>query len=578
MKNYLLPTALLGSMTSGGLFAIALVSSVSPAVALSPVEIQRIAKQTTVQITGCDFGSGVIIRKNGNTYTVLTVAHNFRKSGCQLTTSDDTKYQIGQIKTFPNNVDLAAVTFTSNKSYPIAKLIDNSDRVEATETVYVSGFPLSSAINTSVFAIVKGDVVANPPNKQQGKGYSLIYSNNTLPGQSGGPVWNERGELIAIHGQGDIDTKLQTTANDNVRVKTGYNLGITINTFAKLAATAGIDGYARTTVAAKPKPVEDYLANAILEESKGNYRGMLTQADRAIAIDSNNARLYYIRGVAKFQLDDKQGAADDYTKSIALNPKYPQAYSNRAYARAELGNPQGAIEDTNRAIALDPKFALAYVNRGLAKFKIGDNKGVIEDSNRALALDPKLPIAYSNRSLAKSELGDQQGAIEDANRALAIDSKLAEAYINRGLANLRLGNNQASIPDFERGVALKPNLAQAYSNIGVAKLQLGDNKAAIEYSNRALAANPNLPEGYFVRGFAKYQLGDHKGAIEDANRTISLKPAFAQAYANRGIAWLQLGNNKQGLADLRKSAELFKQQGQMADYNRIMKAIEQLPR
>lgn len=579
MKNYLLPTALLGSIASGGLLAIALISSVSPAMALSPVEIQRIAKQTTVQITGCDFGSGVIIRKNGSTYTVLTVAHNFRKSGCQLTTPDDTKYQIGQVKTFPNNVDLAAVTFTSNKSYPIAKLIDNSDRVEATETVYVSGFPLSSAINTSVFAIVKGDVVANPPNKQQGKGYSLIYSNNTLPGQSGGPVWNERGELIAIHGQGDIDTKLQTTANDNVRVKTGYNLGITINTFAKLASTAGIDGYGRTNnVATKPKPAEDYLANAILEESKGNYRGMLNEADRAISIDANNARLYYIRGVAKFQLDDKKGAADDYTKSIALNPKYPQAFSNRAYARAELGNPKGAIEDTNRAIALDPKFALAYVNRGLAKFKLGDNKGVIEDSNRALALDSRLPIAYSNRSLAKSELGDQRGAIEDANRALAIDAKLAEAYINRGLANLRLGNNQAAIPDFERGVALKPSLAQAYSNIGVAKLQLGDNKAAIEYSNRALAANPNLPEGYFVRGFAKYQLGDHKGAIEDANRTISLRPTFAQAYANRGISRLQLGQSKEALADLRKSAELFKQQGQMDDYNRIIKAIGQIDR
>jgi hypothetical protein len=69
MKNYLLPIALFGS--------ISLVSHLKPALALSPVEVQRIAKQTTIQIAGCDmFGSGVIIRKNGNTYTVLTVAHN----------------------------------------------------------------------------------------------------------------------------------------------------------------------------------------------------------------------------------------------------------------------------------------------------------------------------------------------------------------------------------------------------------------------------------------------------------------------------------------------------------------------
>jgi hypothetical protein len=85
MKNYLLPIALFGS--------IALVSDISPAIALSPVEVQRIAKQTTIQIAGCDiFGSGVIIRKNGNTYTVLTVAHNFKKSGCQMVAPDETKY------------------------------------------------------------------------------------------------------------------------------------------------------------------------------------------------------------------------------------------------------------------------------------------------------------------------------------------------------------------------------------------------------------------------------------------------------------------------------------------------------
>jgi tetratricopeptide (TPR) repeat protein len=569
MKNYLLPTALLGT--------IALISYVSPAVALSPVEIQRIARQTTVQITGCDFGSGVIIRKDGNIYSVLTVAHNFQKSGCEIVTADDTKHQTSKAKLFPNKVDLAVVTFTSSKNYPIAKLIDNSDRVEATETIYVSGFPLSTAINTSVFSIVKGDVVANPPNKQQGKGYSLIYSNNTLPGYSGGPVWNELGELIAIHGQGDIDTKLQTTVNDNVRVKTGYNLGITINTFAKLATAAGVSGYTPTKVATvKPKPVEDLLASALLEESKGNYQGMLANADRAIAIDANNARLYYVRGVAKFQLSDRQGALSDYNKSIALNPKFAQAQSNRAYVRAELGDTKGAMEDSNRAISLDPNLPEAYVNRSLAKFQLGDNRGVIEDATRAIALKPNFAQAYSNRALAKSELGDDKGAIEDANRAISINPKLAEAILNRGLAKFKLGEYRVAIEDFNRAIALKPSLVQAYSNIGAAKLALGDNKGSIEECNRALALNPNLAEGYFVRGFAKYQLGDNQGAISDASRAISLKPNFAQAYANRGVAKLALGDKKTAIEDLRKSATLFKQQGKMADYQRIVTAMEQI--
>ncbi|WP_310429512.1 serine protease [Chamaesiphon sp. VAR_48_metabat_135_sub] len=172
MKNYLLPIALFGS--------IALVSYIKPALALSPVEVQRIAKQTTIQIGECDsVGSGVIIRKNGNTYTVLTVAHNFEERGCQMVAPDDLKYPMTQVKLFPNKVDLAVFTFTSDKNYPVAKLIDNSDRVEAGETIYISGFPLSTAINTSVFMFVKGDVASNSSTKQQGKGYSLIYTNNS---------------------------------------------------------------------------------------------------------------------------------------------------------------------------------------------------------------------------------------------------------------------------------------------------------------------------------------------------------------------------------------------------------------
>jgi tetratricopeptide (TPR) repeat protein len=446
MKNYLLPTALLGS--------IALISHVSPAVALSPVEIQRIAKQTTVQISGCDFGSGVIIRKNGTTYTVLTVAHAVKKSGCEVATSDDTKYQVSQVKTFPDKVDLAVFTFTSNKSYPVAKLIDNSDRVEAAETIYVSGFPLSTAINSSVFTFVKGDVVANPANKQQGKGYSLIYSNNTLPGQSGGPVWNDKGEVIAIHGQGDVDTKLAKTVNDNVRVKTGYNLGITVNTFTKLATAVGISGYTPVAIAAKPKPVDDLIASAIQKESKGDYRGMIADMDRAIAIDPKNATLYFNRGVAKNGSKDLKGAISDYDRAIALNPDDASAYKNRSIIKSELGDNKGSISDSNRAIALNPNDGKAYNTRGIAEIRLGDNQAAIADADRAIALNSKDSWAYLIRAIGKVQSGNQQGGLADLNRAIALNPNDGTAYQLRGALKSFSGNKPGAIADLRQAAKL----------------------------------------------------------------------------------------------------------------------------
>jgi tetratricopeptide (TPR) repeat protein len=541
MKNYLLSTAVLGT--------IALVSYISPAVALSPVEVQRIAKQTTVQITGCDFGSGVIIRKEGSAYTVLTVAHNLKKSGCTVTAPDDAKYQVDRVKTFPNSVDLAIFTFTSNKVYPVAKLIDNSDRIEAMETIYVSGFPLSTAISTSIFTIVKGDVVANPATKQQGKGYSLIYSNNTLPGQSGGPVWNDRGELIAIHGQGDIDSKSQETINTGVRVKTGYNLGITVNTFNKLAIAAGVSSNAPTIVASrevakpisiKPKPVDDLIASAIQKESKNDYRGILSDMNQAIAIDSQNSRLYYIRGNAKDDLEDRKGAIDDFNRAIALAPNYDKAYNNRGISKSALGDKKGAIEDYSRAIAINPNYDKAYSNRGNAKDDLGDRKGAIEDYNRAIAINPNYDKAYNNRGFVKSILGDKQGAIEDYSRAIAINPNYGKAYYNRGFVKSALGDKQGAIEDYSRAIAIDPNNDKAYNSRGIVKSALKDKKGAIEDYNRAIAIDPNNANAYYNRGNAKSALKDKQGAIDD---------------------W-------------KRAAQIYKQQGKTADYQDALRQIE----
>ena len=53
-----------------------------PVSALTPAQVNDIAKPITVMIGGLDGkGSGVIIAKNGNTYTVLTANHVVKKAG-----------------------------------------------------------------------------------------------------------------------------------------------------------------------------------------------------------------------------------------------------------------------------------------------------------------------------------------------------------------------------------------------------------------------------------------------------------------------------------------------------------------
>ncbi len=569
MKNHLLPSALVGT-------AATLVSYASPAVALSPVEVQRIAKQLTVQITGCSKGSGVIIQKDGNNYTVLTAAHTITGSGCEIVAPDNSSYRITKVKIFPKQVDLAIVNFTSDRNYPVAKIMSNSDQVEAGETVYVSGFPVSSVIAKSVFAFVKGDVVSNG-STQQDRGYSLIYNNNTLPGYSGGPVWNSQGELIAIHGQGDVDTKIRDTVNADIRIKTGYNLGITANTFTKLAATVGISGYAPvTTTKPKPRPVDDLIASAVLKERQGNYRGVVVGMSKAIALDAQNPLPYYGRGLAKTKLGDNQGAVADYNRAIALNPNFANAYHNRGFAKSELGDEAGAIEDYDHSLSLNPNDDQAYNNRASAKLSVGDKKGAIDDYSRAIMVNPDFAYAYHNRAIVEARSGNLQKAQEDWNRAIALNPRIAPAYRNRGNVKSIFGDARAAIEDYNQALAIDTQDAKAYFNRAHAKSGLGNKKGAIEDYNRAIALQPKDFQSYYNRGIARFELGNRSAAIEDYTRAIALNPGFSYAYHNRGTVKNSVGNKKGAIADWRKAAEIFNQQGEVANYRKSMAAIERL--
>ncbi|QSV68131.1 MAG: trypsin-like serine protease [Aphanizomenon flos-aquae DEX188] len=168
--------------------------------ALTPVEVNDIAKQITVMIGGLDGkGSGVIIDKDGNTYTVLTAYHVIKNPGVyDIITYDGEKYRIERSQNV-GKLDLALVKFTSSKNYPIAKIAD-SRTVREGSTVYYTGFPAEKANQPRNYRFIPAPITGR---RQDKEGYELSYNGPPLQGMSGGPVLNEEGLLIAIHGKAE---------------------------------------------------------------------------------------------------------------------------------------------------------------------------------------------------------------------------------------------------------------------------------------------------------------------------------------------------------------------------------------
>jgi S1-C subfamily serine protease len=91
--------------------------------ALTPPEIADIAEKSVIRIDGARSGTGFIVKKSGNTYTILTNAHVLNSSGdYQLLAPDGRFYPLLVKRLFPHNIDLAEAEFTSDTNYQVVEL------------------------------------------------------------------------------------------------------------------------------------------------------------------------------------------------------------------------------------------------------------------------------------------------------------------------------------------------------------------------------------------------------------------------------------------------------------------------
>jgi tetratricopeptide (TPR) repeat protein len=538
----------LGSLVLGS----SIVLCASASLGLSATEVAKIAKGVTVRIESDNSqGSGQIVRQQAGQYFVLTAAHVVRDGSVKyaVVTADNRRYQLSPaaIQLLPG-VDLAVVKFTSDRRYAVPKLGDANTSTEGT-TTYVSGFPSGTeAIDISIFSFTDGKVTANSSRPLK-DGYAIIYSNKTLPGMSGGGVFNEQGELIAIHGKGDVDTTIQTSEiNPNVRIKTGFNLGIPINTFQQLAAKIGLNMSEKPLIASKTPKADDFILSGFERVSKSDLAGSVVAFTKAIEIAPKLVTPKFWRGACKLLMGDARGAIVDLSAAIAIDPKKIDAYMYRGSAYAKLGDRTKAIADLDRAVSLNPRSDLAYGNRCALKFQLRDFTGAITDCDRAIELNPKNSFYYSARGAAFDRLNRYSDALTDQNIAIKLSPRDKILYVNRGLFKAKLGDNNGAIADYNTALTSKynPSVTTAIvSDRGVAKFSVGDRQGALADFDLAISLDSDLPTAHYYRGLLKVELGDKQSAITD------LQIAAKLYLASEDRQKYQLAIDK--IADLQKS-------------------------
>lgn len=322
----------------------------------------------------------------------------------------------------------------------------------------------------------------------------------------------------------------------------------------------------------------DYSRYGRIELQKENFTQAIRYFNQALKINSNDHYTYYLRGIAKFNLDDITGAEMDYTIAINLLPYYAEFFHNRAntrsmqlkhesafedYARAiELDSTDAsiffnrartfmslkrydeAIKDCDKAISLNYNHEGIYILRGSAKAGGKYYKDAIKDMNLVLNYNPKYMLGFIQRGKIFTELNKIDSALMDLNYVLAADSNNTYALFSRAAAEMKRKNYPEAITDLDHIIKLSPYNSYAYFNKAIILINTDKKRAALKEFENVVKINPKHITSVFYLGKIKADLKDYLGALAEYDKCIEIYPSFSNAYYEKSVV-----KNRMGLID-----------------------------
>jgi tetratricopeptide (TPR) repeat protein/S1-C subfamily serine protease len=567
--------------------------------AKSASEVEAIAHSVTMEISfkfkAADGriveigGSGVIVDRTGDLYTLVTNRHvvcgggqcsklppvesynlSLSNSSTDLTNKPNNsptvqRYQVkkSNVKFLGKDLDLAIIQFHSNRNHKVAKL-SAANALKTDDKIYTAGFPTGQPGFTfgkgEAVAVVNTRLMDSTGIRIDDGGYTIVYNSSTLPGMSGSGVFDSNGQLVAIHGQGDkFKENTEIDNKSEIDSKIGINRGIPVRWLVQSLAEFGIN-----------------LGGGSLSKVKAARPHVPTTADE-----------YFIAGFNKFVepgdniIAGKRLAIRQFDKAIQNNPRYDYAYFMRAILYRQLQDFQSSLNDYNQTISLKPR-SISYNNRALLKKdKLNDFPGALSDYNQAILIDPEFYGAYNNRAVLKeTKLDDIQGALADYNQAILINPKFADAYNNRALLKKdKINDMQGALVDLNQAISISPNNSIFYYNRALLKVvELNDFQGAFADYNQAISINPKYAEAYSDRALLRdIKLNDFQGALTDYNQAISINPKLSYAYYNRAnLKYVKLKDRLGAIQDFRQAAKLFREQGNTSGLTAALNDLRQL--
>lgn len=354
-----------------------------------------------------------------------------------------------------------------------------------------------------------------------------------------------------------------------------------------------------------------YLELGRQELIKNNYPKAINFLNYSLQMRPDLHEAYFLRGLAKYYLDDYYGAEQDYSKAIEMFPPEKRYYVFRAIVRDMQYNIDGAFKDFEIAFSMDSAYNLAYYQRALTYLRLHEYEKALKDANNAISYKINENDIYLIRGIAYSGLEDYKNAIFDFNKVIINNPFKLNTYIHRAIALMnsssidsaltdlnfvinidstnslaiyyramcKIKNNQLdeALKDLNKVIAIAPFNARAYYYKGIIynKKEEGSRQAYLNF-NKALSIDPDNILIYYARGLNQFQYGELRSALEDMNSIVSIYPDFVDAYYLRSSVKTKLNDYLGAKADHEKAMEISEKYNNITDSASYSKSIIEL--
>jgi len=568
---------------------------------LTEAQLRQRAESITVRvIVEHDRGSGTLIRKDGQVYTVLTNDHVVSPGEPhQIRTPDGMLYPVKIVVKVPKHgYDMAILEFEADADYEVATLASSPGRVN--QPVFAAGFPYDARD----LLFTKGQISMFPSQALQ-EGYQIGYTNAVQQGMSGGPVLNGSGQLIGINGKSAYPILLDlyqfadgSYPSDEVRKKMhGLSWGVPIGRLAEVDPSFKqvLPRPELTGVAAQVNDVARQITVRI-EEPEANGSG---------AIVARRGKTYYVltadhvvKDENKYEVvaPDGKRYPVDYGKVQRLEGvdlAVLQFQSQESYRVATLANYNWDVDERRWVFlsgwpglkpgefrSADPEFTAGLVfSKERGSLNVKNSLSLTEANGYELVYSTP-----SQGGMSGGPVLDARGRVIGIHAAAEGELLLEEGALYSIQLGYSLGVPVRTFLSLAGRTDVKPEWLQVektaprslnkkeitiiiekpaksgsaidWVNYGNQLWRLFEYEEAVAAFDEAIKRKPKFEQAWYARGLALQGQGKYRAAVASFDKATEINPRFYEAWRERGKAldWLQ--RYREALASLDKAINI----------------------